>query len=686
MWASPTQREIVATAIAYINQTEDSLRAIESLDEWKTIRKRFVDVLETGLAGIPQEASLDAHVVSRHTFGDLAIENVLFRSAIGWQINGTIFRPVGDETLPGIVCPTGSSTKLNYQYWSSAQLIARSGYVVFSYDPPGFVGERRDGSDMFAHAPLGYLTGLFPRSFFIYDNAAAIDYLASRDDVAHDCGYAVSGLSLGAQTTVNAAIHDPRIKFIAPVCGAMSNFDYLLSQLYTVSCIDMVPDIMHAGLDAARKLSLCAPTPCLLIGGAMDEVFTPESTRNVFEMAKPIYSLYDRAGDIELYIDAEVGHTYSPAMVNEVVARLDYRLKHIGNAGQSSTYNYTADDVIEIPVEAMKAHPDTSMNACTLNAKWATEKRNARMNAHGVNVNALAEALSELLRLDTRAIESVEVTIIEEAVRSWVHDFTRLRIDGTGYSVPSVLVERAGTRNAPGMVFVDEAGVWAGIAGNGYLSKAFRFLDRTEIETEPVVLSIDAAGFGTSAHRFSAYDATSWSDPDSTVAYLGFAAGVPVAGLRVRDALAALTTLSTNASVDPSKLIVAGIGEGAITALFASIIHGGCVRTILVEPPVSFEEIAKAGNHTWPRSSFVNNILSLADIPELAHAVTGAAHVIRPMDPQRSPVSKETAISIYQSAGEIARSGGSGSSPVLSFAKTIEDRDIAFTKAVLAPY
>lgn len=703
VWASATQREIVQRAIDSIEATE---RQIETAtrDQWIAIRSGFVDVLEAGLRGgfAPEfeqtRPAADARLVSRHTFDDLTIENVVFRSSIGWEVNATVFRPAGSEQLPGVICPTGSSTKLNYPYWSSAQLIARSGYVVCSYDPPGFVGERSAGNDMFAYAPLGYLTGLLPRGFFVEDTRGAIDYLASRPDVEADTGFAVTGLSLGAQTTVNAAIHDPRIRFIAPVCGIMSQFDRLLAELYTVSCVDMVPDILAAGMDGPRRLSICAPLPALLVTGAGDEVVTPEITRGVYESAKRIYELLDAGEALELFIDPDVGHTYSPRMVNEVVLRLDQYLKHADSENRVCR-SYTESDVIEIPQEAMLGHPYTTQNVCTLNAARAARllSRNRDRVQHqqaDLNRKHAATTLATLLGLDSRAMQSGTeapgIVIEAPPVRSWVHDFTRITIKGNRFEVPGLLVARADSEPerapVPGMVWIDEDGIWTRIAGQGYLARAFRFLERDRHPAEPVVLAIDAAGFGTQAHRYSAYDATSWSDPDSTLAYLGIAVGTPVAGLRVRDALAALSVLAANPWVDPDRMIIAGVGEGAVTALLASVVSGRNLRTILVEPPVSYEAVVSSGDHRWKRSSFVPRLLEHFDLPDLIRllgsdsrpspeAMPATVTVIDPLDAMKKPIPRETVTRYLPESDHVS----------ILIAADVDPRQ-AFVDTVLAPW
>src|SRR5690606_29509782 len=112
---------------------------------------------------------ITSRVVSRHNFGDYRVENVIFESYPGWEVNGTVYLPAQPGRYPGVVCPTGHSCKTGESYQISAQTFARNGYMAISFDPPGVAGEIGHFNDHFTNGLIGYLTGIWSNAHFVLD-------------------------------------------------------------------------------------------------------------------------------------------------------------------------------------------------------------------------------------------------------------------------------------------------------------------------------------------------------------------------------------------------------------------------------------------------------------------------------------------------------------------------------------
>src|SRR5688500_5180662 len=175
-----------------------------------------------GLRDLPLRPAL----VSRHERRHHAVENVLFESLDGWQVNATLFLPRvpsagGDPPrFPAVVVPCGHSSKAHPAHQLPAQVFARAGYAAIAFDPPAQGGEKAAGNDHFRDGPRCHAVGDTPQRYSVADALRAMDYLASRPDIDAARGYAMTGVSGGGHTTMWAALLDERVRVLAPVCCA----------------------------------------------------------------------------------------------------------------------------------------------------------------------------------------------------------------------------------------------------------------------------------------------------------------------------------------------------------------------------------------------------------------------------------------------------------------------------------
>ena len=152
-------------------------RRIEAFQtgEWQTWRDsvrvkmlRQMGEMPFGENGIP----LNSRFVSRLELPHCKVENVLFESFKGWDVNASVFLPK-KETFPppwkAIVVPVGHSSKTRNNYQIPAQVFASLGYVAVIFDPPGMAGEKQGGNDHFTDAPRGYMTGHSANRYFVLD-------------------------------------------------------------------------------------------------------------------------------------------------------------------------------------------------------------------------------------------------------------------------------------------------------------------------------------------------------------------------------------------------------------------------------------------------------------------------------------------------------------------------------------
>lgn len=131
---------------------------------------------------------------------------------------------------------------------------------------------------------------------FSAEDQRALDYLASRPDVAAD-RLGCAGLSGGGLRTVFLAGLDDRIKCACCV-GMMTTWkDYLLHKSHTHTWMCYVPGLPPL-LDYPEVLGLRAPRATLVLNNDQDSLFTPEGMR---EADRVLGEVYKKAGAADRY-------------------------------------------------------------------------------------------------------------------------------------------------------------------------------------------------------------------------------------------------------------------------------------------------------------------------------------------------------------------------------------------------
>ena len=144
---SMLQKQVVEACRQSLRRGTERRLAINNQESWASWREGVLEVVK---APFPQTIfardEVQVREVSTHIFPEFRIENVLFESLPGWEVNATVYLPKESGVYPGVVCPTGHSNKSEASYQHPAQVFARNGYVAVCFDPPGEItirGETR---------------------------------------------------------------------------------------------------------------------------------------------------------------------------------------------------------------------------------------------------------------------------------------------------------------------------------------------------------------------------------------------------------------------------------------------------------------------------------------------------------------------------------------------------------------
>jgi 2,6-dihydroxypseudooxynicotine hydrolase len=238
-----------------------------------------------------------------HRFLDPAAERV--EIPFGTEsLVGNLRRPAGSERPPLVLLLPGlDSTKEEFFHWENVFLVR--GMATFSLDGPG------QGESGFA---------LSIRPDYEVAVTAAIDALASRDDVDHD-RIGAAGVSLGGYYAPRAGSLEPRVRAVAGVSGPF-NFG---------ECWEGLPALTretfqhHSGArdpDEARakayELDL-APViaeldrPGLMVTGKLDRIIPWEQTKRIADDAPNTTLVLYEEGN---HVCNNIGYKYRPLVAD----------------------------------------------------------------------------------------------------------------------------------------------------------------------------------------------------------------------------------------------------------------------------------------------------------------------------------------------------------------------------------
>ena len=203
-------------------------------------------------------------------------------------------------------------------------LLARAGYVTLCMDMPTF-GDRDDVEESAAAAAhIWYGRSLIGQ--MVSEQAAALTYLASRDDV-DPRRIGAFGISLGSTLAYWHAALDPRIAAVAHLCcyadyatlvelGAHDNHGIYL----------LVPGLLRH-TSTGEMAGLVAPRPQLICLGEDDELTPPPSIERALAVTRPMYAAAGAADALEVFVQPGVDHRETPEMHGRVMAFFDRELR-----------------------------------------------------------------------------------------------------------------------------------------------------------------------------------------------------------------------------------------------------------------------------------------------------------------------------------------------------------------------
>jgi dienelactone hydrolase len=641
------RRHLVARSLDCMRRAEnrraDALRP-GRLRAYQDALRAAVRGFYPGLPAGPVPATL----VSAFEHPGFSVENLLFDSFPGWQVNASVFVPLDfAPPYPAVVIPVGHSGKQFDNYQLPAQYFARCGYLAVLFDPPGQASEKQPGNDHFIDGVRPYLTGDTSSRYFVADALRCIDYLETRPDADLSRGVAMTGVSGGGTTTTLAGLLDGRIAVLGPSCCVTPLADLDITQGYA-GCPETHMWRRYAeGVDEVDLLCASVPKPLLLMAGEFDEVFHIDDTRR---LAAQVAGFYGSAGASErfaFYVDP-AGHCYSLDQARQFVLFTDRWLR--GEPGRAIP---APGDLAMLPADHLRCRPrlDVNMRSLTLDRSSELAAGRGRGRGHdrgpgqaGARIRSAAADIAA--GAQPAAAPEAEVG---QPFQVWAHDWQPVLLKPEpDIALPATLL-LAERRPAPAVLHFDDAGRHRLLLSGGLLAQAARFLERGVQGIS--IMTVDLRGWGDSTPALYPYEVAGWGSPDRTLAYMSNALGDPLMAMRIRDGLAALAYLRTRPEIDAGRLVVSGCGLGGLVALHVAAIDGGARGVVAWDCLASFQALLESERYAWPADAFVPNVLLHYDLPELAAAIPCRASILRPLDGERRPLPAGRLDEMNQAAG-----------------------------------
>ena len=624
---------LVSRSLAAMDASERRRRDLletRNVDTYRTTIRSAVSSFYGDMQAVLRDTPLRIDRVSTHEKKGYRLENVLFDSFPGMQVNATVYVPLDfAPPFPAVIVCVGHSGKQFASYQLPAQFFARSGFLAVVFDPPGQQSEKQPGNDHFADGVRCYPVGDTSSRYFIGDAVRCIDYLETRPDVDLHHGVAMTGVSGGGTTTTFAMNLDDRITVAGPSCCVTPLADLDIRQCYA-GCPETHMWRRYAeGIDEVDLLCAAFPRPVLLMAGEDDEVFHIEDTR---KLAKQVAAFYESAGVADrfcFYAD-DSGHAYTLEQARHFTQFMNAWLRSDPDRGicDFGDESFLLDDYGD-----MLCRPDQSVNMRSICAAKADalERRRDRSPV------AIMEAAQKVA--GHSGVVPAPSARVGEPFQTWMHEWQHVLIEPeNGIVLPSTFLH-AVAHPTSAILHFDDRHRDRLLYRNGLLARAAGFADRER--SALAVLSVDLRGWGDTVPAMLPYEISGWAGIDRYLAYTSAALGDPIMAMRIRDALAALAYLRSRREISPERIVITGSGLGGIVALHVAAIDTALAGVVIWDCPVRIADLVAAEECPWPADAYVPNMLVHYDLPELVAAIPAVVRVLNPLDGAGDPVAAD---------------------------------------------
>ena len=291
-----------------------ALSQYTTLDDWTSVKEKrhqqFIEMM--GLYDVPTEGQrppLNVKIVDTLQMDGYSIVKLFYESLPHLYVPADLYIPdnIG-KPRPAVLYVCGHSRTQKVHYQPHARGFAKLGFVCLIIETIQWGEVKGEHWGCYANGWFHwYSRGYTPGGVELWNAIRGLDLLCQRPEV-DDEKLGVTGISGGGSQSWYIAAADPRIKAVAPVCGASTLKAQIQTRTIDGHCDCMMP-VNTYGWDFHDIGALVAPRPLLIGQANRDGLNVVESVREIYHSIKTIYDLYDASDNISL-VETPGGHSY----------------------------------------------------------------------------------------------------------------------------------------------------------------------------------------------------------------------------------------------------------------------------------------------------------------------------------------------------------------------------------------
>lgn len=294
--------------------TDQAGTEIISAEEWERIRpERHAEFIEMiSMQDMPlsgERSPLNVRITGTILRDGYRIEKLYYESLPGLYVPANLYIPDNiNGKAPAIIYLCGHSLTQKVHYQAHPAKFAKLGFVCLIVETIQYGEVRGQHHGCYARGWFNwYSRGYTPAGVEVWNAIRGLDLLSERPEVDIQ-NMGATGISGGGAISWFLAAADPRVKAVAPVCGASTMEAQISTRTIDGHC-DCMMAINTYLIDFQDIGALIAPRPLLIGQADRDGLNRIESVKRIYNDLLRIYQLHNAPANIE-YIDTPGGHSY----------------------------------------------------------------------------------------------------------------------------------------------------------------------------------------------------------------------------------------------------------------------------------------------------------------------------------------------------------------------------------------
>jgi hypothetical protein len=555
-----------------------SLKDYHSIREWESERgdKLLQFQQMVSLVNVPlneERPPLNTKTTGTIQMDGYRIEKLYYESLPSLYVPANLYIPDNIQgQAPAILYLCGHSRTQKVHYQAHAHKFAKLGFVCLIVETIQYGEVWGEHWGCYANGWFHwYSRGYTPAGVEVWNAIRGFDLLEKRPEV-DTANMGVTGISGGGAQAWFMAALDPRVKAVAPVCGASTLEAQIGTRTIDGHCDCMMINNTY-GWDIPDIGALIAPRPLLIAQADRDGLNQIESVRQIYDQLYSFYELYQHPENI-LYIETPGGHSYHSSSRKLINA---FFMKHLmgKNATPEEAGDIDESEDVLLSEEELKVYVEDPPE----------DDRTKTIQ-------------DSFIRLpDPPIIKNKEqLTQYRDTVRRFLSNNTFHSFPDNPPSFDSVLVFRTLDRAANG------SRIYSFISEEGWRLKIDIRYRAPVNQKNPLLIVLRNPG----EDRWSSEGFVSALNDHWNIAYLevrgigefGWApelqwhvrrasawTGRTLASMQVYDLLRAITFCRTLDDIDPAGIGLAARGDMAVVAFYGALLDGKCQTVIVKDPP-----------------------------------------------------------------------------------------------------